>query len=218
MMVFVKLCSSTADAAAALPMSAPCAAMVAMFPALVPAQTSSDTITPVSGPLLRGRITATAPGEITIEIQGRPRTITVNEIRSVRLGGEPAFLRQAREAIVNRQLDQAQEDLDRVNDAGLESMVAEELAYYRVYLAALQALESGKGAEDAEAAILQFVRAHPNNYHFFEAAEVLGDLAMQQNNFEFAGKYYAQLRKVALVVGQAAGNRARGGSAADPGR
>jgi TolA-binding protein len=145
--------------------------------------------------LLRGKITDTAPGEITIEVQGRPRKITVNEIRAVRMGGEPAFLRQAREAIANRQLDQAQQDLDRVTGSGLDAMIAEELTFYRVYLAALQALESGKGTGDAEAAILQFVRAHPNNYHFFEAAEILGDLAMQQNNFELAGKYYAQLRK-----------------------
>jgi tetratricopeptide (TPR) repeat protein len=39
-------------------------------------------------------------------------------------------------------------------------------------------------------ALFEWVRANPNNYHFYQAAEVLGDLSVATGNYAEAAKFY----------------------------
>ena len=107
---------------------------------------------------------------------------------------DPPELRRARDDIATGQLEQALEALKRI-DAGriTRDFVRNDLRYYLAYCEGRLALTGGGDKTAAASAMLEFVKQNPNSYHFYEAAELLGDLAMATENPENALKYYAAI-------------------------
>ena len=58
---------------------------------------------------------------------------------------------------------------------------------------AKKAMTEGGDKTAAATAMLTFARNNPNNYHFYESAEVLGDLAVSSAKFAEAAKFYGPL-------------------------
>ena len=155
---------------------------------------SLDQIFPQRGSAASGTVVEMNPTEVKLDVRGEPRTFAVNDIRRMIFAEDPPELRRARDDIATGQLEQALEALKRV-DAGriTRDFVRNDLRYYLAYCEGRLALTGGGDKTAAAAAMLEFVKQNSNSYHFYEAAGLLGDLAMATENPENALKYYAAI-------------------------
>jgi tetratricopeptide (TPR) repeat protein len=144
-----------------------------------------------------GEIIATSPREITID-KGSAGSIKIplNTVRSVILDDEPPELTQARLNAKNGGYATAIERLEQIDRPRLKrELVKEDVEFYLAYCAAQQAL-GGKGEiTDAGRKLNDFVRRHPQSFHYLEAVETMGDLLMASDKFPAAQRQYAELAK-----------------------
>ena len=144
----------------------------------------------------QGKITAiTSEGiEVTKGAAGVKETVPVNTIYMVVFTGEPAGLSRARINALNGNFDNARQELDKVDASEINRPeVKTDMDYYKVYCAAQLALGGAGAPAAAEKALVDFVKANRNSYHYYEACEVLGDLAVAQQKYADAAKYYGPL-------------------------
>jgi tetratricopeptide (TPR) repeat protein len=137
------------------------------------------------------------PLEITLD-QGTAGTnkIAVNEIRSVLFDDEPPELTQARLNAKNGGYATAVERLQQIDLSRVErDVVREDVEFYLAFCAAKQALGGEGEIVDAGRRLNEFVRRHPQNFHYLEAVEVMGDLLMASDKSVAAQKQYAELAK-----------------------
>lgn len=150
-----------------------------------------------SGGTEAGEITNTSPVEISLD-KGSAGTvkIPVNRVRSVLLDGEPAELTQARLNARNGGYGTALDRLGQVELSKLQrDLVREDVEFYLAYCAAQQALGGNGDIADAGRKLNEFVRQHPQNYHYLEAVETMGDLLMASDKFAAAQRQYGELAK-----------------------
>jgi tetratricopeptide (TPR) repeat protein len=153
-----------------------------------------DQVYLTRGAPISGQVNATTPAQVTIESRGQNQTVNVNEIRLITFGDEPQELRQGRAGAIAGRFESALDDLERVNPASIErELVKRDLQFYLALCEARLALSAGGDKAKAAELMFGFVRAAPTNFHFFEAAGVLGDLAVGQGDYESAVKYYGAI-------------------------
>ena len=141
---------------------------------------------------------STSPTEVVIEVQGSKRPIAVNEIRRITLADDPPELRRGRDDILSGQIESGYDDLRKVNPADIKrALTKADLQYYLAYCQGKLALTGGGDKAAAAKAMLAFVGANSKSYHFFEAAELLGDLAVSLESYDGAAKYYGALAEKA---------------------
>ena len=139
-----------------------------------------------------------SPTEVVIEVQGAQRSIPVNEIRRITLADDPAELRRGRDDVLAGQIESGYEDLRKVNAADIKRPLTKaDLEYYLAYCQGKLALTGGGDKAAAAKAMLAFVGANAQSYHFFEAAELLGDLAVSLESYDGAAKYYGAIAEKA---------------------
>ena len=153
-----------------------------------------DQVYRKQGSSIAGTIKGTSPTKVAIETRGEPQSVNVNEIRSVTFGDEPTELRQGRARAEAGKYELALADLKNVNAADIErSIVKADLQFYRAFCQGRIALSSGGDKAKAAKAMLDFVRNASDSFHFFDAAQLLGDLAVAQGDYESAVKYYGAI-------------------------
>ena len=164
--------------------------------AVAVAQSGADTIVQTEGGSLRGSILRVSKNAVEIEADGNAQTVPVDKIRFVILAGEPRSLLETRKAVDEGNYEQAVRYVDRIKqDTFDRELVAADVQFYRAFIQAKRGLEQGDGLVDAARSVLAFVKAFPDSFHFYGAAEVLGDLAVSLGKHANAAKYYAQLEK-----------------------
>lgn len=162
-------------------------------PGLAFGQGSFDTVAGAKGAPRRGTITATTPVEITLDMSGVTQQIPVNEVTKVTLGDEPSGLTNARNAVLQKNYGNALTELEKVDPASLErDIMKQDVAFYRAFSQAKLAMTEGGNAKDAASAMFDFYKKHPNSFHFYEAAEILGDLAVTTGKFDAAATFYGE--------------------------
>lgn len=155
---------------------------------------SLDQVFPQRGSAASGTVVEMNPNEVKLDARGTPRTFAVNDIRRMTFAEDPPELRRARDDVAAGQLEQALETLKRVDAERIaRDFVRHDLRYYLAYCEGRLALTGGGDKSSAAAAMLEFVKQTPNSYHFYEAAELLGDLAMATESPENALKYYSAI-------------------------
>ena len=155
-----------------------------------------DQVFGLRGTPTSGTITAVSPSGITLQVGSSSKVVPLNEIQRVTFDGEPNELRRAREAAHQGRFEDARAELDKLNVADLRrDFVRQDVEYYSAYLDSRMSLTEGGNKDAALEALLTFVRRHPQSYHFYEAAETLGDLAVALGKNEDAVRYYAALAK-----------------------
>jgi tetratricopeptide (TPR) repeat protein len=153
-----------------------------------------DQVDPLRGATASGTILRVSPTEVTIEVRGSQTTFAVNEIRRISFADEPNELRRARESILLGELETGLDTLQRIDPSNVErDLVSQDIQYYTAYCQGKLALSGGGDKAAAVAALLDFVRGSRESFHFFEAAELLGDLAVALGSYENAAKYYSVL-------------------------
>jgi tetratricopeptide (TPR) repeat protein len=173
---------------------------------------STDRIRTASGSE-SGEVTKMSPVAVTIEQGGETIDVPVTEIRSIIFRGEPAELTQARLNATNGGYEAALNRLEAINlDNIREDYVKQEVEYYTAYCKAKLSLVDPTSIREAGTELNSFVNDYPQNYHYLEATELLGDLLVNMGNFNAAQAKYQQLGKApwpeykmraAVLVGQA---------------
>ena len=146
------------------------------------------------GATVRGQIGQVAPTQIEVIVGGASQRLATNDIRVINFGDEPTALRKGRAFAVAGKYDAALGDLKSVDAEKINrKLVKADLQFYLALCQGRLALESGAGKEQAVESMLAFVRSAANSNHFFQAADLLGDLAASQGDFENAVKYYGAI-------------------------
>jgi tetratricopeptide (TPR) repeat protein len=172
--------------------------VLSLFVSLRPAQAQRefDQVFLSKGAPSRGTISEAGMGrdQVTLEMSGASRPIAVNEIIRITFSNEPAELNAARTNVLQRNYNQALSDLKKLDGQKIErDFVKQDIDYYKALCQCRLAMSEGGDKTAATTAMLNFVKSAPQNYHFYEAAEVLGDLAMAGGKWTDAAKYYGPI-------------------------
>jgi tetratricopeptide (TPR) repeat protein len=115
--------------------------------------------------------------------------------------GEPAELTQTRVNAGNGAFAKALALLEKIAaDQVKRDFVKQDIEFYKAYCASRLALSGEGEITDAGKQLNLFVRSNPDNYHFLEASEMMGDLLMASGRYDFAEKQYSELAKAPWPV------------------
>lgn len=147
-----------------------------------------------SGTPTRGLISAVSRDNVTIQTTGISRTIEVKDILKVRFDAEPPELSTARDRALAGQLEDAIEELGKIDVTAITNdVIKQDVEYYKAFATAKHALASGGDKKAAQEQMTTFAYANTSSFHFYEAAELLGDLAFAQADYGNAAKFYGGL-------------------------
>lgn len=160
------------------------------------AETVADRVRLVRGNE-NGEVSEMTPLEVTLN-KGLPgsHSIAVNQVKAILFDGEPAELAQARVNVTNGAFAKAVQLLGKIDASQLRrDFIKQDVEFYQAYCASKLA-QGGEGEIiDAGRLLNTFVKSYPNNFHYLEASETMGDLLMISGRFENAQKQYAELAK-----------------------
>jgi tetratricopeptide (TPR) repeat protein len=166
-------------------------AIVAALPACAAAQTF-DQVWGASGTPTRGRIVRISPTEVVMNVSGAEQSFPVNELRRLAFAGEPDGLTSARKFISEQRLKDAAADLAGIDESTItNNVVKQEVEYLRAFVTAKMALAGTADKTEAGRLLAAFLRNGENSYHYFEAAELFGDLAVAAGQYDSAARHYA---------------------------
>jgi tetratricopeptide (TPR) repeat protein len=149
-----------------------------------------------------GEVSKMTRYEITLD-KGAVGTVpvAVNDIRSIVFEGEPAELTQARINAGNGAFAKSLGLLEKIAaDQVKRDFIKQDIEFYKANCASRLALSGEGEITDAGKQLNLFVRNYPDNFHFLEASEMMGDLLMASGRFDFAEKQYAELAKAPWPV------------------
>jgi tetratricopeptide (TPR) repeat protein len=146
------------------------------------------------GAAVRGKILERTKDKVIIEKNGSNQSFPVNEIARIIFDGEPQQLSKAKDSLSQGNLDQAQDDFNKIDSSSLKTDdVKSDYKFFQGYIAASNALRGKGDASAASALLLSWVQANANSHHFYAAAEKLGELAMAAGTPAQAAKYFNAL-------------------------
>lgn len=151
----------------------------------------ADTVIQKSGPQKRGTIEKSSRDGVVID--GTP--IQVSDIRYVMFSDEPKELRIIRDAVSKGSFGRAEQTLERLDVSQLSGLLKMDAQFYQAYVKARRALQTGKNRGPAVREMVAFAKTHQNSFHFYEAAEVLGELAAALGKPDESTKYFGALEK-----------------------
>jgi tetratricopeptide (TPR) repeat protein len=159
-------------------------------------QGSLDVVHRVDGASVRGIIRKTDANQITVDVRGTAQVVPVNEIRQVVYAQEPNQLRRVRDLIENGQLESALDTLTRMeNERIRRAEIQQEVEYAKLYCQAKLALATGNDIRSVVPGLITFIKNNGDNYHYYEAVSLLGDLAVGMGRYAVAARYYGELQR-----------------------
>ncbi|TWU26979.1 hypothetical protein Pla52o_08350 [Novipirellula galeiformis] len=160
------------------------------------AQAQNDRIYPATGSPVIGSVSQTSPQGIQAKVGGNPQNFVAGEIVKVLFAGDPPALTKGREFALDGQYDQALQELKTVNVDDLpRDVIKADALFYTAYSMSQLAIAGKGNKQAAKQTMLGFASKHRDSWHFFEAAKVLGDLALALDDKEGALKFYGSLRQ-----------------------
>ena len=170
--------------------------MLALIAGLARAAVGQDRVIPLKGQTTAGTVTGMSPEKVTVDVAGTPREIPVNEINKIVYSDEPLELGRIRDQVIAGQIEQANEDMKKLNaDSIQRDVVKQDVEFYKAYIQGKLALQGSGNPATADAAMMAFFRANLGSYHAFRAAELLGQLANAQGNYAEAAKRFKFISK-----------------------
>ena len=160
-------------------------------------QALDSVYTTKGGAPSKGTITdAMTKDNVTLDMAGVPRVFAINEIARITYGDEPQELSNARNSVVAKNYGSAMEELKKIPAGSLvRPHMLQDAQFYMALCQVKLAMSEGLDRTKAETDMANFARTYPNSYHFYEAAELLGDLAMSGGKYDVAVRYYTPLAK-----------------------
>jgi tetratricopeptide (TPR) repeat protein len=179
---------------------------IGLVTATASAQTTDQVFVSRGAPQ-KGVVTEMTKDTVTLDMSGIARPFQVNEIVRVTFVDEPSELGNARNAVQQRNYSLALQELKKLDGQPQDNKhVAADVAYYKALCMARLAMTEGGDKPAALKALLDWVKGNPNNYHFYQAAEVLGDLAVATGDFAEAARFYGGISNAPWPDYQMRGN------------
>ena len=148
------------------------------------------------GAPVRGVITKMSAAEITVTINTVDRKYAVNEIQRVSLADASAGLQMALSAIRSSRIEEAKTELDKIDAGAIKNKyVKQEVLFSQAYCAARLALLGQFDIGKAGGLLKAFVDGHKDSYHYYEAQQLFGDLAVTNGSYAIAAEAYATIRQ-----------------------
>lgn len=150
-----------------------------------------------SGKIQKQKGTIENVGVLSVTLKGRsgPEEIPVWEIAKISASNEPAELEEARARIESGSYADALEVLDGI-DTGFNPITDAEIDWNRALATAKMSFNGGAAsAVDAAGVVRKFIVNNGKSYHYVPATALLGRLAMEAGNLDFAGKQFTTLTK-----------------------
>jgi tetratricopeptide (TPR) repeat protein len=171
----------------------------------------TDQVFPVKGAPIKGSVSDMTKDTVSLDMSGVSRPFQVNEIVRITFVDEPSELSNARNAVTQRNYSLALQELKKLDGQPQDRpVIAADIGYYRALCLARLAMTEGGDKAAALKALLDWVKANPNNYHFYQAAEALGDLAVASGDYGEAARFYGGLSNAPWGDYQMRGNNAVG--------
>jgi tetratricopeptide (TPR) repeat protein len=127
---------------------------------------------------------------------GVPRKFPTNEIARITYGDEPNELTNARNSVVAKNYNAALEELKKIAPADLVRVhMKQDHDFYKALCEIKLAMTEGGDKAKADVSMKTFVAGAPNSYHYYEAAELVGDLALSMGKYEDAVRAYGAMAK-----------------------
>jgi tetratricopeptide (TPR) repeat protein len=156
-----------------------------------------DQVFLAKGTPARGNIaadTGMTRDKVTLETNTGAREIQVNEIVRITFKDEPNDLNTGRNQVIQKNYNQALIDLKKLDGQKVDrAYVRQDIEFFKALCLCRLALSEGGDRKAAADAMLAFVSKAPQSYHFYDAAELLGDVAMASGRYADAAKYYGGL-------------------------
>jgi tetratricopeptide (TPR) repeat protein len=131
--------------------------------------------------------------ELRQNSNGLVKQIPVNEILVVTFENEPSDLKAARNHILAGHYAEAFASLKKIEKTPTRDEMLQDIEFYKALCAAKLALSGNMKIVDAGRMMKTFIDANPKSYHYFEAAETVGDLLVAIGSFAPAVEYYGRL-------------------------
>lgn len=174
----------------------PFAAAVMTMAVFSTAHAQLDRVYPITGSAVTGTVVDVRPDGIVLKTGSNNRAFRIDEISKVTFEGDPPQLTRGRDFAVNGEYQSALDQLKQLDIAGISrEYVAADAAYYLVAAQGRLALAGQADKEAAANGLRAFAGKFSTSWHFFEAAELLGDLATASGDFAGASKFYSALSR-----------------------
>lgn len=148
---------------------------------------------------IEGTVEATTPRSVDISLNdgsGSSETVPVEEIRDIEFSGEPQELRAARQFVSRGRPSDAIEELAKLDDASFADspkLVLVERQFVTALATARAALAAGEDVKAGAKLVSDFLKSHPDSFHYYLMQEVFGDLAARAGRPDKALEAYAKV-------------------------
>ena len=168
--------------------------LVAMGSPQVHAQSEYYRVHPLTGTPAIGRLGEMTKDKVRLDLSSGSKEIAVNEIKYVQLPSEPRELMEARNLVLDGKFEQGLAALDKIPPPLLANeVIRQDADYYRTLAGARLAINHQGDAKAAGTALVAFINANKNSYHFYEANETAGELLLSIGRNEQAVPYFQEL-------------------------
>ncbi len=159
-----------------------------------PVWAQRDTVVPRNGPSAVGKIIAITQTYIDIDVRGATKRFAANEIERVNFADEPADLRTGRTRVLDGQYEEAMTVLGRITPESFTSdWIRQDWEFYRAVAMARAALRGAADKNAAARTLVEFVTKNAESFHFFDALQLVGELAFAMGRYDVAADYYNRL-------------------------
>jgi hypothetical protein len=110
------------------------AACLHISSALLYAQAGLDKVFATKGGIANGTVLDMSSTEVTLNVSGTERKVSVNDIARISFADEPSELNQARVNVAQKNYGQALEELKKINVAKIErEYIKQDVQFYQAY-------------------------------------------------------------------------------------
>ncbi|HEY2762120.1 MAG TPA: hypothetical protein VGI75_15285, partial [Pirellulales bacterium] len=166
----------------------------ALVPAVGFAQSDTYKVHPLEGQPVAGKLGDITHDKVSLQTASGTKEFAVNEIKFVQLPSEPRDLTEARIAALDQNDSRVLELIDKIPPPQLASeAIRQEVDYYRAMANAQLALDGQGDPAAAGKALLAWLRANANSYHYYDANQTTGDLLVSLGRNDQAASYYNEI-------------------------
>jgi tetratricopeptide (TPR) repeat protein len=157
----------------------------------LPFVSADDQVFRKGGTPERGTITKMSKTDVTLTINSVERPIAANEILRITYEAEPSEMAGVRRDLAENNYKSALESLRKIDLGKIDrDVVKQEVEFSRALCMAQLAMREGGDKAAAEDALKDFAGKYRESYHFYQAAELAGDLAASAGKYADASRYY----------------------------
>ncbi|NLE39049.1 MAG: hypothetical protein GX621_13585 [Pirellulaceae bacterium] len=166
-----------------------------LIPCLVVADAAFaiDTVKRKGQDSVLGRISSMDSKKVVVTRGAAKTSVPVQEIDTIVFDGEPPALSLARANVAHGRYEDAMRGLDEIKTGEIKSkMIRADVEFLQAFCAAQLAMRGEGNISEAGRRMDRFASAHRDNYRWFEANRLVGDLLVANRLYDRAIDYYAK--------------------------